>query len=150
MNENEPASDRVVLSDQPVADFSHLTAPEQLAVIGRIEHVALVIVPESLAAAYAAIPSSGVASTVYVPDGANVRVHTGALLRGGHREESLQPQFDIRFAYRVLLFLLREIRRREVSQRAVQVTRRRNEQRLRRDLARRTGGGRRGHRSGGS
>ena len=59
MNENEPASDRVVLSDQPVADFSHLTAPEQLAAIGRIENVALVIVPESLAAAYAAIPSSG-------------------------------------------------------------------------------------------
>jgi len=83
MNENEPASDRVVLSDQPVADFSHLTAPEQLAAIGRIENVALVIVPESLAAAYAAIPSSHVAATIYVPDGANVRVHTGALVVGG-------------------------------------------------------------------
>ena len=82
-NENEAASDRVVLSDRPIADFSHLTAPEQLAVIGRIEDVALVIVPESLAAAYAAIPSSGVAATIYVPDGANVRVHTGALVVGG-------------------------------------------------------------------
>ena len=47
MKENEQASDRVVLSDQPVADFSHLTAPEQLAAISRIENVALVIVPES-------------------------------------------------------------------------------------------------------
>jgi hypothetical protein len=83
MNENEPVHDRVVLSGQPVADFSHLTAPEQLAVISRIEDVALVIVPESLAGAYAAIPSSGIAATVYVPDGANVRVHTGALVVGG-------------------------------------------------------------------
>jgi hypothetical protein len=83
MNENKSADDRVVISDQPVADFSHLTAPEQLGAISRIEHVALVIVPESLAAAYAAIPSSRVASTVYVPDGAPVRVHTGALVAGG-------------------------------------------------------------------
>lgn len=83
MDENEPASDGVVVSHQAVADFSHLTAPEQLAAISRIESVALVIVPESLAGSYAAIPSSGVAATIYVPDGANVRVHTGALVVGG-------------------------------------------------------------------
>jgi adhesin HecA-like repeat protein len=83
MNENEPTNDRVVVSEQPVVDFSHLKAPEQLATISRIENVALVIVPESLAAAYAAIPSSEVAATIYVPDGANVRVHTGALVVGG-------------------------------------------------------------------
>ena len=83
MKENEPASDGVVLSDQPVADFSHLTAPEHLAAISRIENVALVIVPESLAAAYTAIPTSGIAATIYVPDGANVRVHTGTLMVGG-------------------------------------------------------------------
>jgi hypothetical protein len=57
----------------------------QLAAIGRIENVALVIVPESLAGAYAAIPSSHVAATIYVPDGVNVRVHTGALVVGGAR-----------------------------------------------------------------
>ena len=73
----------MVVSGQAVADFSHLTAPEQLAAIGRIENVALVIVPESLAGAYAAIPSSQVAATIFVPDGANVRVHTGALMVGG-------------------------------------------------------------------
>lgn len=83
MSENELISDGVVISNQPVADFSHLTGPEQLAAISRIEGVALVIVPESLAGAYAAIPSSGVAATIYVPDGANVRVHTGALVVGG-------------------------------------------------------------------
>ena len=83
MNENEPASDGVVVSNQPVADFSHLTEPEQLTAISRIEHVALVIVQESLAGAYAAIPSSGVAATIYVPGGANVRIHTGALVVGG-------------------------------------------------------------------
>jgi hypothetical protein len=49
VNENEPASDRVVLSEQPIVDFSHLTTPEQLAVISRIEHVALVIVPTASA-----------------------------------------------------------------------------------------------------
>jgi hypothetical protein len=79
----EPARERVVVSEQAVVDFSHLTAPEQLAAIERIEDVALVVVPESLAGAYAAIPSKGVASTVYVPDGARVRVHTGALVVGG-------------------------------------------------------------------
>jgi hypothetical protein len=83
MNGNEPTSDRVVVSDVAVADYSHLTSPEQLAAISRIEDVALVIVPESLAGAYAAIPTSGVAATVYVPDGANVRVHTGTLVAGG-------------------------------------------------------------------
>jgi hypothetical protein len=83
MNENEPASDGVVVSNQPVADFSHLTEPEQLTAISRIEGVALVIVPEALAGAYAAIPSSRVAATIYVPGGVNVRVHTGALVAGG-------------------------------------------------------------------
>jgi hypothetical protein len=79
---SEQSRDRVVISDQPVVDFSHLTSPEQLAAIGEIRDVALVIVPESLSAAYAAIPSTDVAATVYVPGG-NVRVHTGALVVGG-------------------------------------------------------------------
>jgi voltage-gated potassium channel Kch len=83
MNEYEPGNGRVVVSDQALVNFSHLTAPEQLAAISRIEDVALVIVPESLAGAYAAIPSTDVAATVYVPDGANVRVHTGAFVTGG-------------------------------------------------------------------
>lgn len=72
-----------VLFRQPVVDFSHLTSPDDLASIKRIERVGAVIVPESLAAAYAAIPAARVGSTIYVPDGAKVRVHTGMLTVGG-------------------------------------------------------------------
>lgn len=80
---SERAPEGAVIRDQPVVDFSHLTSPEELAPVSRVEHVAVVIVPEALAAAYAAIPSSGVATTVYVPGGPNVRVHTGALVTSG-------------------------------------------------------------------
>jgi hypothetical protein len=79
MSDNEPA----VLRDQPVVDLSHLTSAEEMAAIARIEDVAVVVVPESLAAAYAAIPVSDVAATVYVPAAAKVRVHTGTLMVGG-------------------------------------------------------------------
>lgn len=73
----------MVISHQPILDLSHLTAPEQLAAIARVEHVATAIVPESLAAAWTAIPSAHVAATVYVPGGSNTRVHTGTLTVGG-------------------------------------------------------------------
>jgi hypothetical protein len=82
MSETEPAPG-VVLRDQPVVDFSHLTSPDQLAGISRIEDVALIVVPRSLAGAFAAISTSDVAGTIYVPDGANVRMHTGAIVVGG-------------------------------------------------------------------
>lgn len=83
MSEHNTATERVVIKDRPVVDFSHFTSPEQLAGIERIEDVALVVVPEALAAAYMAIPSSDVAATIYVPGKANVRVHTGSLSVGG-------------------------------------------------------------------
>jgi hypothetical protein len=83
MSETEPAADGVVLRDQPVLDLSHLTSPDQLAGISRIEDVAVVVVPQSLAGAYAAISVSDVAGTIYVPDGANVRLHTGSMVVGG-------------------------------------------------------------------
>ncbi len=73
----------VVISHQPILDLSHLTSPEQLATIARVEHVATVIVPEALAAAWTAIPTSHVATTVYVPAGSNTRLHTGTLALGG-------------------------------------------------------------------
>jgi hypothetical protein len=63
--------------------LSHLTSPDQLAGISRIEDVAVVVVPQSLAGAYAAISVSDVAGTIYVPDGSNVRVHTGSMVVGG-------------------------------------------------------------------
>ena len=83
MSETEPAADGVVLRDQPVLDLSHLTSPDQLAGISRIEDVAVVVVPQSLAGAYAAISVSDVAGTIFVPDGANVRLHSGAMVAGG-------------------------------------------------------------------
>jgi hypothetical protein len=79
----ETTGEPVVISHQPVLDLSHLTAPEQLARIARVEHVATAIVPEALAAAWAAIPSAHVAGTVYVPGGASTRVHIGTLAVGG-------------------------------------------------------------------
>jgi hypothetical protein len=82
MNETEPVRDGVVVGGQPVADFSHFTSADEFAAISRIEHVALAIVPDTLSAAYMAIPSEGVAATIYVPAG-NVRMHTGVLAVGG-------------------------------------------------------------------
>jgi hypothetical protein len=72
-----------VVKDEAILDLSHLTEPGQLAAISRIEDVALVIVPESLAGAYATIPTADVASTLYVPSGVNVRLQTGSLSVGG-------------------------------------------------------------------
>jgi hypothetical protein len=75
--------DRGVVSSQGVLDLSHLTSPDELAAITRIEGVGAVIVPEPLAGAYAAIPTEGVGGTVYVPAGSRVRVHTGSLVTSG-------------------------------------------------------------------
>lgn len=83
MTESGPAGARGVVSGEAVLDFTHLTSAEELAAISRIEGVAAVLVPESLAGAYAAIPTEDVAATVYVPDGDNVRVHVGPLIVGG-------------------------------------------------------------------
>lgn len=71
------------VNGQPILDLSHFTSADELAGISRINRVATVIVPQALAAAYATIPKFGVANTVFVPDGGNVRVHTGALVVGG-------------------------------------------------------------------
>lgn len=75
--------DSGVVRRRPVLDLSRLTSPDELAGIRRIEQVALAIVPDSLAGAFAAIPSTRIAATVFVPDGAPVRTHTGSLVVGG-------------------------------------------------------------------
>jgi len=76
MSEKEIPATRAgrVVSGDSVLDLSHLTQPDQLAAISRIERVAV-----------AAIPTAHVASTVYVPGGANVSVQTGSLVIGGGR-----------------------------------------------------------------
>jgi hypothetical protein len=83
MTESGPSGGRGVVSGEPVLDLTHLTSAQELGAISRIEGAAAVLVPESLAGAYAAIPSEGVAATVYVPEGENVRVHVGPLIVGG-------------------------------------------------------------------
>jgi hypothetical protein len=80
---SETTEERGVIRGQALLDLSHLTSPEQLAAISRIDKVATVIVPEALAGAYAAIPTTRIATTVYVPEGSNVRIHTGPLTTGG-------------------------------------------------------------------
>lgn len=72
-----------VVRNEGVLDLSHLRAAEDLSAIERIENVGTVVVPEGLAGAYAHIPTSNVGSTVFVPDGAQLKVHTGQLVAGG-------------------------------------------------------------------
>jgi hypothetical protein len=61
--------ERGVVERQGVLDLSHLTSPDELAAITRISRVGAVVLPESLAGAYAAIPVSKVGATVFVPCG---------------------------------------------------------------------------------
>lgn len=83
MSSEEQVDERVVVSGRGLVDFSHMTSPEDLAAVRRIERVGTVIVPQSLAAAYASVPATRVGHTVYVPDGANVCTHVGSLVVGG-------------------------------------------------------------------
>jgi hypothetical protein len=77
----EPTSG--VITHRGVLDLSRFTSADDLAAIQSIVHVGTVIVPDSLAAAFTRIPSAHIGSVVQVPDGANVRVHTGSLVVGG-------------------------------------------------------------------
>src|SRR5262245_15452431 len=83
MGDSQDVDDRGVVRGQAVVDLSRVASPEGLAGIRRIERVGVVVVPDSLAAAYAAIPTSRVGATIYVPDGAKVRIHIGTLTVGG-------------------------------------------------------------------
>lgn len=80
------------ISGVTVLDLTGMRSPEELAEITSIEQVALILVPESLAGALARIPTRRVASVVPVPDGAEAKVHTGAVIMGG--EALAQPGGD--------------------------------------------------------
>jgi hypothetical protein len=71
------------IRDVALLDLTPMTSAEDLAGITRISDVAIVLVPESLMAAAAAIPMDDVAMVVPVPDGVEVRTHTGALVMAG-------------------------------------------------------------------
>lgn len=72
-----------VIRNRSVLDLTGLSTPEQLAGIAAIEQVGTVLVPRSLAAAYTTIPSRQVGTSIFVPDGATARLHTGTLSVGG-------------------------------------------------------------------
>lgn len=72
-----------VIEDVALLDLTGMRTVEEVQGIARIHNVALVLVPQSLAGALVAVPTSNVASIVPVPDGAEVRVHTGAVVLGG-------------------------------------------------------------------
>jgi hypothetical protein len=71
------------IKDVAMLDLTALTSAEELDGITRISDVAAVLVPESLMAAVVGIPMDDVAMVVPVPDGVEVRSHTGALVMGG-------------------------------------------------------------------
>ena len=77
-----PQAEEGVIEGVSILDLTTYTA-EALARIRRISGVALVLVPESLAGQLGAIPMSGVASVVPVPDGARARIHTGVMTMDG-------------------------------------------------------------------
>jgi hypothetical protein len=72
-----------VIQDVALLDLTSMTSAEDLAGITRISDVAIVLVPESLMPAAVGIPMDDVAMVVPVPDGVEVREHTGALVMGG-------------------------------------------------------------------
>jgi hypothetical protein len=72
-----------VIEDVALLDLTAMTSAEDLAGITRLHDVAMVLVPESLMAALTAIPMDDVAAVIPVPDGVEVRTHTGALVMGG-------------------------------------------------------------------
>jgi hypothetical protein len=71
------------IKDVALLDLTPLTSAEDVAGITRISDVAVVLVPESLMGAVTAIPMNDVAMVLPVPDGVEVRSHTGALVMGG-------------------------------------------------------------------
>jgi len=71
------------ISDVALLDLTPLSSAEELAGITRISDVAIVLAPESLMSAVVGIPMDDVAMVIPVPDGVQVRTHTGALVMGG-------------------------------------------------------------------
>jgi hypothetical protein len=72
-----------VIEDVALLDLTSMTSAEDLAGITRIRDVALVLVPAALMPAVMGIPMDDVAMVVPVPEGVEVRNHTGALVMGG-------------------------------------------------------------------
>jgi hypothetical protein len=72
-----------VIEDVPMLDLTPMTSAEDLAGIARIRDVAIVVARESMMPAVMGIPMQDVATIVAVPDGVDVRKHTGSLVMAG-------------------------------------------------------------------
>ncbi len=79
-----------VIEDVDTLDLTSMTSAEDLAGITRISDVAIVLVPESLMPAAVGIPMDDVAMVIPVPDGVEVRRHTGSLVMGGEALAALR------------------------------------------------------------
>jgi hypothetical protein len=93
--ENGPMTEQAgVIKGVAVLDLTTYGA-EAIGRIKRIEGVALILVPESLAGALADIAMEGVAQVIPVPDGARVRLHTGVLTMDGDALASPGTEADV-------------------------------------------------------
>jgi hypothetical protein len=72
-----------VIENVDVLDLTSMASAEDLAGITRIDNVDVVLVPASLMPAAVGIPMHNVDMVVPVPEGDEVRLHTGALVMGG-------------------------------------------------------------------
>lgn len=84
-----------VISGVALLDLTSMRTPEDLSRIRRIDGVAVVLVPESLAPTLSGIPTTGVASVVPVPDAARVKVHTGAVVLPGDALASPEGEDEV-------------------------------------------------------
>ncbi|NNG36383.1 hypothetical protein [Nakamurella aerolata] len=80
-----------VIRKRAMLDLTGFTRPEELAAITGLERIAVVVVRRSLAAAYTLIPADRIANSVFVPDDAEVRIHTGSLSVSGDALAGDQP-----------------------------------------------------------
>lgn len=71
------------LENHAVLDLTAMNSADDLAAIEEIANVSLLLVRESLVPALTAVPMRNIAATVPVPDGADLRVHTGSIVMGG-------------------------------------------------------------------
>jgi hypothetical protein len=84
-----------VIENVPVLDLSRMKSPDEIARITRIQNVAMVLVPESLAHVLVGIPMKNVAGTIPVPDGASVKMHVGPVTMSGEALANPQGQDDV-------------------------------------------------------
>lgn len=114
---NEQGKPAGVIKSVAALDLTSLRSPEDLAHITEIEAVGVVLVPESLVPALTRIRMKAVASVVPVPDGARVRVHTGALVVGGDALAAPGTEHDVLAVTGALLITspVREVRYRQIA-----------------------------------